>query len=259
MICTCGPADHPFEERHRLTSISLVLEGVFTYRGDRGTALLSPGSVLLGNASRPFECAHHHGEGDRCLSFQFAPDLFGHLASDLQLSAPAFRLSRLPPMQALATLAARSRHFLAKSGSADSDAILEELAFAWGSAALNLTEHGIRKSQRPIDTRDEARVVRALQRMRARLDEPHPLVELAAEARLSRYHFLRVFNNVTGVTPHQWLVRQRLADAAQRLTTTRQPITEIALDVGFEDLSNFVNSFRSEYSVSPGRFRLVHA
>jgi AraC-like DNA-binding protein len=83
------------------------------------------------------------------------------------------------------------------------------------------------------------------------------LPELARAAGLSRYHFLRTFKRVTGVTPHQWLLRARLRDAAQRLVTGRAPITEIALDVGFDDLSNFIRSFRAEFGVSPRRYRAI--
>jgi AraC family transcriptional regulator len=53
------------------------------------------------------------------------------------------------------------------------------------------------------------------------------------------------------------LLRARLRDAAQRLRTGRDPVTEIALDVGFDDLSNFIRSFRAEFGVSPGRYRAI--
>jgi AraC-like DNA-binding protein len=74
-------------------------------------------------------------------------------------------------------------------------------------------------------------------------------------ARLSPYHFLRSFKAVTGVTPHQWLLRARLRAAAEKLAATKTPVTEIALDVGFEDLSNFTRTFRAEFGASPREFR----
>ena len=80
---------------------------------------------------------------------------------------------------------------------------------------------------------------------------------LAGMAKLSPYHFLRSFKAVTGVTPHQWLLRARLRDAAGKLAATRTPVTNIALDVGFEDLSNFTRSFHAEFGASPRRYRLA--
>ena len=102
---------------------------------------------------------------------------------------------------------------------------------------------------------DPARIARVLRQLESRAGQPHSLTELARTAGLSRYHFLRTFRCVTGVTPHQWLLRARLRDAARRLVTSRTPVTEIALDVGFDDLSNFIRSFRAEFGVSPSRYR----
>jgi AraC family transcriptional regulator len=104
-------------------------------------------------------------------------------------------------------------------------------------------------------TRDAARVAGVLRSLEARTAELLTLGDLARAAGLSRYHFLRTFKAVTGVTPHQWLLRARLRDAAERLVTSRAPVTEIALDVGFEDLSNFIRTFRTEFGVSPSRYR----
>jgi len=60
---------------------------------------------------------------------------------------------------------------------------------------------------------------------------------------------------VLGVTPHQYLVRSRLRRAARLLAADGASITQIAYDVGFGDLSNFVRSFHRAAGVSPRRFR----
>jgi transcriptional regulator GlxA family with amidase domain len=78
---------------------------------------------------------------------------------------------------------------------------------------------------------------------------------LALEARLSPYHFLRTFEQLTGVTPHRYLRRVRLREAAIRLSTERTKVLDIALACGFGDVSNFNRSFRGEFGVSPQRFR----
>ena len=81
-------------------------------------------------------------------------------------------------------------------------------------------------------------------------------LETAAHAAgLSPFHFLRLFSAVLRVTPHQYLVRTRLRRAARLLADGDQPITDIAFDVGFADLSNFIRTFHRAAGVSPRKFR----
>jgi AraC family transcriptional regulator len=247
IVCTSGPRDPSFEEDLPWTAISLVLSGTFCYRTRGPDSLMSPGSVVLGSAGRTFECSHAHGEGDRCLSFQFEPGLFERLARDAGASHASFEHDRLPPLRTLAPLTARARAALAQGDS------FEEIALELAGTVLRVTSADPGRSPA---TGEATRVARALRRLEAHSDQPLTLTELARSAGLSRYHFLRVFKRVTGVTPHQWLLRARLRDAAHRLATSRTPVTDIALDVGFEDLSNFIRTFRAEFGVSPRTYRL---
>src|SRR5258708_27957594 len=82
------------------------------------------------------------------------------------------------------------------------------------------------------------------------------LTAAAARAGLSPFHFLRSFKAVLGVSPHQFLVRTRLRVAASRLLDEQDvPVTAIALEVGFEDLSNFVRTLHRAAGIPPGAFR----
>ena len=248
IVCTSGPRDRPFEERYLSASISLVLSGTFLCRSVHGSSLMSPGALLLGSAGNAFECSHEHGEGDRCLSFQLDPELFERVAHDAGGSSAAFDCDRLPPLRTLAPLTARAAMALGRQDS------FEEIALELAGAVIGLAGHAWRHGPEAA-TRDPAAIARVLRQLESRVVEPHTLAELARTAGLSRYHFLRTFKSVTGITPHQWLLRGRLRDAAQRLVTSRAPVTDIALDVGFEDLSNFIRSFRAEFGVSPSRYR----
>ena len=77
----------------------------------------------------------------------------------------------------------------------------------------------------------------------------------AGQAGLSAFHFLRLFANVVGATPHQYLVGSRLRRAARLLADEERSITDIAYEVGFGDLSNFVRTFHRAAGVSPRGFR----
>src|SRR5215470_2441867 len=82
-LCTAGPDDRPFEERHEEFSIAAVIEGTFNYRGDTGTAVLHPGAFLLGNSATCYECGHDHSTGDCCVSFHFSPAYFAEVAASI--------------------------------------------------------------------------------------------------------------------------------------------------------------------------------
>jgi AraC family transcriptional regulator len=247
VICTCGLHDHEAEELTSTSSLALVLSGSFVVRDQHGTSLLSEGSYLLVNAGHCFACSHRHGEGDRCLSFRFEPELFEHVAHNAGAN-PTFAHNRLPPLRDLSSLTARARQSMCNP------AILEEVAIALAGTALGLAGR-TRRVRSPIQ--HHGRITEVLRYMAAHGAAPHKLTGLAAMARMSPYHFLRTFRAVTGVTPHQWLLRARLRAAAERLATTALPVTGIALDVGFDDLSNFTRSFRAEFGASPREYRLA--
>jgi AraC-like DNA-binding protein len=248
IVCTSGPRDRCFEERHTWASISLVLSGTFIYRSHHGRSLMAPGAMLLGSPGNTFECSHQHGEGDRCLSFQYDPWLFDRLAHDAGASRFALAGGWLPPLRALAPLTARAAMATQKGDS------LEEIALELAAMVIRTATEDRRNASA---ARDPAAIAPVLRQLESRAAAPLTLAGMARIAGLSPYHFLRTFKAVTGVTPHQWLLRARLRDAAHRLVTSREPVTEIALDAGFEDLSNFIRSFRAEFGVSPGRYRVT--
>jgi AraC-like DNA-binding protein len=107
----------------------------------------------------------------------------------------------------------------------------------------------------PAKARDRRRAVETALWIDANSHQEIALERAAGEAGISPFHFLRLFASVLGVTPHQYLVRSRLRHAARLLADDDRPITEIAYDVGFGDLSNFVRTFHRAAGVSPRRFR----
>jgi AraC family transcriptional regulator len=62
VVCSSGPHDRPFEERHDAVCVAAVTHGTFQYRSTLGSAVLAPGALLLGNQHHSFECSHEHGD-----------------------------------------------------------------------------------------------------------------------------------------------------------------------------------------------------
>jgi AraC-like DNA-binding protein len=101
----------------------------------------------------------------------------------------------------------------------------------------------------------ERRIATAVRFIELHFAQPINIGGLARRVGLSPFHFLRTFHRVLGITPHQFLLRRRLQEAAWRLRTSTEPVLDIALDSGFGDLSNFNHSFRVTFGISPTKFR----
>ena len=132
--------------------------------------------------------------------------------------------------------------------------LLQETAFQVLDRTTHL-QHGLGSRERKHTAGSLARVTRVLRSIEAHPEERHELAKLAASARLSPYHFLRCFEDLTGTTPRQYLLRTRLRRAAMRLKLESTKIIEIALGCGFGDVSNFNHAFRAEFGKSPGLYR----
>src|SRR5258708_4282439 len=171
LLCPFGPGDRRFEEQHQSTSISVVLAGCFSYRSEHRRELLSPGSILLGRASRPFECGHEHGDGDRCLSFQVAPQFFEEIGRDTGAWRSSISRTHVPPLRCLAPLLARARFLADRTGEA------EELVLELFAAVQRLTTDA---SDTPaVSVRDQRRIGPVLRFLAEQVEARHTLAELA--------------------------------------------------------------------------------
>ena len=245
--CDAGPHERAYWEWHDGWSVSYVQRGSFSCRCHGRTHELVPGSVLVLKPGDEYLCTHEHREGgDDCLAVFLAPELVHELAP----RRGRWLSGGMPP---LAELMVRGELMRAVAAG-DSDVGLDEaaLAFAARFAGVADDEGPPRESARAADRR---RAVESALWIEAHADQELNLQQLAAHCGLSAYHYLRLFAQALGVTPHQYLVRSRLRTAARRLAEGDQPITEIAFDSGFADLSNFVRSFRRAAGVSPRSFR----
>lgn len=250
VVCTAGPQDQPYEEQHSRTSIAIVVSGTFQYRSATGRELMTPGSLLLGNPGERFCCSHEHGTGDRCLAVSYKPEFFEPLSADAGGGGWRFGVARLPPIRALAPLVAKASALLAGAGSVT----CEELGLQLAAKAIQITQSAVPR-RAGAEPSSLARVTRVVRMIDNEPSMPHRLSSLAQIARLSPYHFLRMFEDLTGTTPHQYLLRARLRRAAIRLGTESARVLDIALACGFGDISHFNRSFRSEFGMSPRAYR----
>jgi AraC family transcriptional regulator len=130
------------------------------------------------------------------------------------------------------------------------------------SLTQTLLLHLIRRhSDRPIASQrrrhaiSEPRVERAIEFIQANLSHALSLAQIASEADLNTSQFCNVFKNVVGLSPHQYVVRQRVEKALTLLKETTLPVSEIALQTGFADQSHLTRMLRQHRGVTPRQVR----
>lgn len=252
--CQAGVGAKPFVEQHHASSISFVRKGSFGYRARGRHYELVAGSVLIGRAGDDYVCSHDHVCGDECLSLQLSPDLVETLGDDDAI----WSLGALPPTPELMVLAELADAAAARrDGIAPNEAGLlmaaRFIAVAGKASAAKTALSGRKPAISPA--RDRRRAVEAALWLEQHAHQAIDLDSVSQQAGLSPFHFLRLFARVLGVTPHQYLVRCRLRHAARLLADPARSVTDVAFDVGFADLSNFVRTFRRAAGVSPRAFR----
>lgn len=244
--CDAGPGDPAFPEHHQAFSLSYVRHGTFGYRVRGREFEMVAGAMLIGFPGDEFVCTHEHACGDECLSFRLAPEVADTVGSGEKV----WKRGALPPLAEIMVLGELAQAVAA----GESGLGLDEIAWLFAMRFAALIGN---KSQnlRRASPRDRRRAVETALWLDANAHEPVDLERAARQAGLSPFHFLRLFAGIVGVTPHQYLLRSRLRRAARALAADDRPVSDIALDVGFADLSNFVRTFHRAAGLSPRGFR----
>jgi AraC-like DNA-binding protein len=244
--CTAVPGEKPFVEQYRCHSVSYVRKGSFGCHSRGRFFELVAGSILVGHPGDEYICTHDHVCGDECLSFFLGPELVQAIGD----RAEVWRIGSAPPLPELMVLGELAQ----AAADGRSDVGLDEVGQVFTRRFVEVVSGRVHK---PVAAaaRDRRRAVETALWIDAHSHQEIDLEQAAGQAGISPFHFLRLFSSVLGVTPHQYLVRSRLRHAARLLADDDISITDVAYDVGFGDLSNFVRTFHRAAGVSPRRFR----
>jgi len=101
----------------------------------------------------------------------------------------------------------------------------------------------------------ESLVRQAIGTIRERYEEPLSLDLLARTATMSKFHFLRTFRDITGVTPIRFLAAVRMDEAKRLLFATSMTVAEISIQVGYSSLGTFTRRFTECVGLSPTAYR----
>ena len=124
--------------------------------------------------------------------------------------------------------------------------------------AIHLLQHyTVRPPQMPTyhGGLPQARLRRVLEYIQAHLDQELSLAALAAIAQMSPYYFNRLFKQSTGLSPHQYVLQQRVEWAKRLLAEARLSIADIAQHVGFASQAHLTMVFRQRVGTTPRQYR----
>ncbi|HXY75340.1 MAG TPA: AraC family transcriptional regulator [Steroidobacteraceae bacterium] len=245
--CSLGPSDRAYVEEHDSYSLSYVRRGSFGCLTRGKLFELITGALFVGRPGDEYTCTHeHHVHGDDCLSYHFDESLL----DELGLRKECWQSGALPPLAPLAVLG----ELALAAAEGRSDVGLDEAGTLLAGRFVSIVS-GKDFEPPAVTVKERRRAVRMALWLDAHAAEPLDLRHIARESGVSAFHFLRLFTRVTGVTPHQYLLRSRLRRAARLLAQDAGSIGDIAYEVGFADLSNFIRTFRRAAGSSPRQFR----
>jgi AraC family transcriptional regulator len=246
--CAGDPAAPPKDWVYAAPAIGFVLSGWFDYCVEDRAVFAAPGAVVLGNTGERFRVRHHDTRGNRRAFATLPQDLLAEVANAEQLDSACFTSTAIAPSPSTTRMLGWLR--TAKRGGAEA----QEAAYALARAALRAPA----TQRKHVSARSRARVHTAARYIDTNFAAPCALNTISEIAQLSRYELVRAFTAVLGQSPNQYLINTRIRAAASQLEQTATPIAQVALEVGFNDLSYFYACFRTAFGCTPLQWRAQH-
>jgi len=86
------------------------------------------------------------------------------------------------------------------------------------------------------------------------LSEEVPLLAMAEEANVSPFYFTRMFRKTLGITPHRFVLRQRIQKSLHLIKEGKLSLSQVATESGFYDQAHFTHAFRTIVGTTPARY-----
>jgi AraC family transcriptional regulator len=224
-----------------------------------GTRLATSGPLDIGldvvPAHSEFTAWAGPGSNVKCTMISVAAESFAALEGKQGMAHPLRPAVGLES-DLLSPLIARMRELCRTSSGSKSDRLyLEALCVVLFREVMRAQQQACLVDQRPtggLSPRAQ-RVIRDF--LQENIGLKIDLQDLADQVGVSRFHFTRAFKVSFGLPPYKYLLNMRLRKAAELLQKTRNPITEVALNVGFSCSSEFARAFKQAMGCTPREFR----
>lgn len=158
---------------------------------------------------------------------------------------PVFRLSPAT-IEVVASICGKFRAGVPGAGEASGEAY---------RATMAIYDDVVAHEDGSAEAANPAEIDRAIGFIRSNLSQPLDVGGLAEVACMSRAHFSRLFKKHTGMSPAEYVLKERMERAAKLLSDTQLSVKQVSLFCGFTDPNYFSKVFRRTYANSPGEFR----
>jgi AraC-like DNA-binding protein len=235
---------------HDQFGVGVVDAGVHASLSDRGQVKAGAGDLIFVNPGEVHDGHAVRGQARTWRMFYFDPALMAQIQADLRDGAPATG-AFCAPVHA----DERLRHaFNAAFAFTQQDAAQRNaMAFETALTRLAVRLHANLSAKLGGTTRSTASIHIARARIDADPAAAHSLSDLAAAEGLSRYQLLRAFARELRLTPHAYILQQRIA-LARRLMRGGESIANAAVAAGFCDQSHLTRIFVRQFGITPARY-----
>lgn len=239
---------------HNSLCIGVVDQGTRTIWQDGKSTSISEDGFFVINPGTQHRCGSLHREGHNYRIICVDPEVVAAVASQISgrvQPMPHFTqvsLSEKPLVQKVREFFSLTRY---------SDSLLERESVFVSLLSELILRYGDKVPTGSRVGRDRAAIRRVCEFVKANYAETPSLEQLARLACLSPFHFQRVFLKQVGISPHDYLIRCRIA-RARELLLKGHSIVKVALEVGFYDQSHFTRCFTRVVGIPPGRYLCLH-
>jgi AraC family transcriptional regulator len=179
------------------------------------------------------------------------------LAETLRSEAPKLPSVAVLPFHCLASCLAQLLETARREFDSDQDAAKASLLTASYILQSEIERHSEANGSRPLALAGWQIVhVRAF--IEKNLHRNINTRDLSVVAQRSQAHFSRSFKQAFGEPPHAYVIKRRLTRACHLMVTSPEPLSSIALSVGFSDHAHLCRHFRRAFAQSPSRWRREH-
>jgi AraC family transcriptional regulator len=249
------------EHRHDEHQIAIILDGTFTAETQTSTgcsrmAVRTAGHTCVSPSGQAYVL--RSSEEMEYLSIYIEPSLLARAAAD---SSVPDRIELIEACGAADPLIRQIGMALKREGEAARPAgklYAESLA---NLLTVHLLRHYTTQGDRAkpvLGGLSGHRLRRATDFINDNLERDLALAEIAEAVELSPFHFARAFKQATGLTPHQFLIKNRIERAKTLLTDHELPLVEVSYRAGFKNQSHFTTLFRRVTSLTPKAYRDVN-